>query len=242
MQGITYKIKHIGRTLPTGVTKASACTMQAILKFNSNESPHCVYNEYVAIRLAQTLHIPAADGVLTVAGAGLAYASIEIGSIGLDIPNLTAPRIKKVVSEYPEHCAALLAFDLFIGNWDRKQNIKASLKQPHIKIFCGFDHSHALLNIEEDPTTSIKRLSSGELIVRHHPFYQKLWAADLWPWVERITHLPTCYIEEACQQQVFSSSVSELLQAELAAALVHRQQKMRQIIEGNRNVILGNML
>ncbi|MDD2737184.1 MAG: hypothetical protein PHF56_24890 [Desulfuromonadaceae bacterium] len=87
-----YKIHKIRRQLSHGTTKASACTLNAVLKFDDIESPHCVYNEKVAVRLGQTLHVPIAAGVLTTTGDGLAFASLHIEAPGLALPNLIPSR------------------------------------------------------------------------------------------------------------------------------------------------------
>ena len=103
------------------------------------------------MRLAQTLHIPVADGVLAATGEGPAYASLEVASPDIPLPDLLQSQTVQVAEAYPDEVAALIAFDIFIGNRDRMRNIKASTVTPHIQIFKGFDHSHSLLSIEEDP-------------------------------------------------------------------------------------------
>ena len=64
---VPYRIHKITRQTrgSPGITNPAACTLHGILKFDSAESPHLVYNEYVALRLAQAARIPVADGVLT---------------------------------------------------------------------------------------------------------------------------------------------------------------------------------
>jgi len=84
----TYKIRRITGIRKNGVTVPSLCTLEAALKFDSTESPHCVYNEYVAHRLAQTLHAPVAEGVLTNTGDGQAYASLMLHSPGINLPDV----------------------------------------------------------------------------------------------------------------------------------------------------------
>ena len=66
----TYRIRRIYSRRVKGSTQASQGTLDAILKFDGEESPHCVYNEIVALRLAQTLHVPVADGALTLTPDG----------------------------------------------------------------------------------------------------------------------------------------------------------------------------
>ncbi|MDR7928699.1 hypothetical protein RIE95_17190 [Acidithiobacillus thiooxidans] len=49
----TYKIRRISSTRKSGITTPAFCTLEATLKFDGEEAPHCVYNEYVALRLAE---------------------------------------------------------------------------------------------------------------------------------------------------------------------------------------------
>lgn len=91
---------------PTRITGASPCTINAILKFDGPESPHCVYNEQVAVRLAQTLHIPIADGVLTTSGAGQAFVSLEVASPGIALPDILKSQIKQAAARYVDETAA----------------------------------------------------------------------------------------------------------------------------------------
>jgi hypothetical protein len=110
-----------------------------------------VYNEYVVLRLAQATRIPVADGVLTVAGDGLAYASLEVALTGMVLLDVLPGQLDKISVQYPSESAALAVFDIWIGNRDRGRNLKASVVTHHLPVFRAFDHSHALLNIEATP-------------------------------------------------------------------------------------------
>src|SRR4030067_2856986 len=102
-----YKIVRISKKPLPGITAPVACSLDAILKSDCAESPYCVYSELVALRLAQTIHIPVATGVLTTTGAGEAYASIEIASPGLRLPDLLPTQYAKAAKHYPDEAAAL---------------------------------------------------------------------------------------------------------------------------------------
>ncbi len=207
--------------------------MDAILKFDSIESPYCVYSELVALRLAQTLHIPVASGVLTSTGSGEAYASIELGSPGLRLPDLLPPQISNVASHYAEEAAALVVFDIFIGNWDRGSNIKASLVTPHIPIFQGFDHEHGLLGVESDPLMSINRLAQQDLIVRNHPFYGHVRSALVDKWADRISQTDDMMIRECCELRRPLRVVTTDMQKKLADALCKRKMALLKIVSSN---------
>ncbi len=228
-----YKIHRIRHRTTSGVTSASFCTLNAILKFDCDESPHCVYNEYVATRLSQTLHLPVADGVLTSTGDGPAFASLEIASPGLSLPNMLETQRGKTANLYPNETAALVAFDILIGNNDRGRNLKTSLATPHIKVFKAFDHSHCLLTIEEDPEDSIKRLSCGELIASSHPFYGYVRQHLLTDWINRIAAVDDEYFQECCLMGKTFRAVTEDLQRKLSFALIKRKSELGVIIDKN---------
>lgn len=228
-----YKIRSIRKKSFPGVTAPVSCSLDAILKFDSTESPYCVYSELVALRLAQTFHIPVANGVLTTTGSGEAYASIELCSPGLRLPDLLPPQFANAASHYADEAAALVAFDIFIGNWDRGSNIKASLVTPHLPIFQGFDHEHGLLGVESDPMKSIEKLGMPELIVRNHPFYGHVSGALVTTWADRIAHADDMMIRECCEIKRPLRAVTTDMQEKLSVALCKRKLLLPTIVSSN---------
>jgi len=228
-----YKLRSIRKKSFPGITAPVSCSLDAILKFDSAESPFCVYSELVALRLAQTFHIPVASGVLTTTSAGESYASIELGSPGLHLPDLLPLQFANAASHYADEAAALVVFDIFIGNWDRGSNVKASLVTPHLPIFQGFDHEHGLLGVESDPMMSIDRLGSQELIVKDHPFYGYVSGALVSKWAERIFQADDVMIRECCELKRPLRTVTLDMQSSLAEALCKRKLHLSQLISNN---------
>lgn len=228
----TYRLHRIYSEQLRGTTLPSRCSISAILKFDHpTESPHCVYNEYVALRIAQKLNIPVAEGCLSVTGDGQVFASLELGSPGMSLPDVTPSRYRLLMERYPDEMAALLVFDLLIGNRDRGQSIKAALVTPQIRFFAGYDHSHSLLNIEQDPWQSIQRLHEEEWIVEYHPFIPGVDIPYLERWIERVCTYPQQYIAECCLLGRPFRGVSEEMQQALADALVRRMSNIWDLYE-----------
>lgn len=226
-----YKIHRIRRRTKIGSTAASYCTLSAVLKFDSDESPYCVYNEHVATKLAQTLHIPAADGVLTSTGDGPTYASLEVSTSGLFLPDLLQSQCSKAAAIYPNEVAALVAFDILIGNKDRFENIKACLATPHIRIFKAFDHGSCLLNIEDAPYEKcLRMLKNGDLVVKHHPFYGLVSESLLNDWAKRISEAGDLYFAECCNMGKTFRAVTTDMQKETASALIARKKALPDIV------------
>lgn len=226
-----YSIRRLGRVRTNGITAPVTGSLNAVIKFDSPESEHCVYNELVAVRLAQTLHLPIADGVPTTAGAGHAFASLELAAPGLPLPDVPESHHGRVAELYPDAVAGLVAFDIWIGNPDRARNFKASLVTPHVPVFRGFDHSHALLGMDTTAPRCIRRLKDGEFIVETHPFYGKVGLGHLTRWVERIKAIPEDYVRECCEFGRPVGAVTVKTQRAVSQALAQRRTKLGLIIQ-----------
>jgi hypothetical protein len=212
-------------------------TLDAVLKFDSIEAPHNVYNEYVAGRLAAAIHAPIATGVLTPGIDGPSFASLIVTSPGEALLDLPESRLRDVALSYPNEVAALVAFDLFIGNWDRARNLKVSLVSPHIRVFGAFDHSHALLGIANaDPRESIRQLADGDVIVKYHPFFGLVDRARFIEWTNRIADLSKTVIKSSCQMERDFRTVLVDTQDALAAALILRRTEIFRLAETRKGV------
>ncbi|MCG7946237.1 MAG: hypothetical protein N0C84_07825 [Candidatus Thiodiazotropha taylori] len=206
------------------------------MKLDGPESPHCVYNEQVALKLAQTLHIPTANGVLVTVGDGPAYASLEIALPGIPLPDLHRGLYSKAANAYPDAAAATFVFDLWIGNTDRHNNIKASLVTPNMPLYLAFDHSHALLNIESSAMKSIQTLrDANSIIITNHPFVGLTDMQLVDKWVGRIASTPPEFIDECCLIGRPFRNVSVRIQTCLANALKFRASQLTKIITMWRN-------
>lgn len=224
-----YKIHQIIRRLSTGATKPYVCSVKAVLKADCDEAPLAVYNELVAVRLAQTLHIPIASGLITDRAGSDAFASMYVGRSDEQLPALRDYQLKAVAFRYPDEIAALVAFDIFIGNTDRRGNIVASLVSSN-KIFGGIDHGIALLGNNTNTSDSLKKLRSDDLIVQFHPFYRYVEAIRLTEWTLRIASANARDIEECCLCSKNIGGVSVSLQQNLADALKIRQTKLSNLV------------
>lgn len=233
----SYSIRRIYRRGPLGITKPHFASIDAVLKFDSAEVPQCVYNETVATALAQTIHAPNAQGILAALPGGHAFASLKVADPGVSLPDIRKSWIRQAASVYPDHVAALVAFDIFIGNTDRYQNLKVSLFTPHMRVFAAFDHSHSLLHPFMKPDEAIDRLASKELITDTHTFYGLVSRSKLNEWCQRISSTPDCLIRECCELGRPLNTVDKRIQEALADALVYRASVLPSIVAANSHVI-----
>lgn len=234
----TYEISRIRSRALSGSTYPSSCTVEGVAKFDGDESPNCVYNEAVAVRLAQTVHAPAADGVLAVSSAGPVFVSLAVTARPECLPNVHWRMRHKVAATYPTEVAALVAFDIFVGNNDRDGNLKAAVASRGLYLFRAFDHSHALLAAQRaDPKQSLAALKSGELIVVRHPFYGLADFKSVQTWGERIAATPDTLIKECCVLRRDFRSVPLALQQQLARALNARKKLLPTMLRDHQIAI-----
>lgn len=233
-----YSLRRLAKSHLDGVTRPVSGSIDAVVKFDGPESPHCVYSEMVAVRLARVLGIPIAEGVLTQVGTRQGFASLRLASRGWAATNVPMRQWPVVASRYPEGVVALTIFDIFIGNDDRGGNFTASVVTPHLSLFQGFDHSHALLCCRRSAPQSVRALRGAELIVKNHPFYRLIQRKLLGSWVERIAALPDEYVNECCILGQPVGAVSCQTQAGLGRALVVRKNQLHAIVNAHLATIL----
>ena len=230
----TYSLRRIYSKEIKGITNPQFCTINAVLKSDGIESPQCVYNELVATNVAQTLHIPNAMGVLTKENNDHNFASLEIAKPSTPLPNVRLSWFKDAAKLYPDQAAALVVFDIFIGNSDRYQNLKVSLFNENNPIFCAFDHSHSLLHPFYSPKEAINLLHSDKLLATKHPFYGLIECHRLYEWCQRFMEASDYLIRECCEVGHTLNTVDEITQRKLADALVWRKDNLLHIIKKHR--------
>lgn len=234
----TYLVRRLLRKAHRGSTGASLCTLTAVVKFDCEETPHAVYNEFVAQKLGHILNVPVAAGVLTMVGHGPAFASLHAGAPGVPLPDVGPDRYDKAAAVYQDEVAALVVFDLWIGNDDRGGNFKASLSSEHFRLFAGFDHATALLGIDENPEERIHLLASPEPVVAMHPFFnRRAHAHDIEKWLSRIEAISDEQIRECCEFGTLFRAVAVTWQESLADALIARRSHLRAIVNAKVKLI-----
>ena len=231
MKSGTYSLRRIYKKEIKGATSPQFCTINAVLKSDGAESPQCVYNELVATNIAQTLHVPNALGVLTKTDTDHHFASLQIAKPSTPLPNIRASWYKDAAKLYPDQAAALVVFDIFIGNSDRLQNLKVSLFNENNPIFCAFDHSHSLLHPYYSIDKAIKLLHSDELLAKEHPFDGLIECHRLNDWCLRFMEASDYLIRECCEMGHTLNTVDITTQRKLADALVWRKDNLQHIIK-----------
>jgi hypothetical protein len=234
-----YQIARIRAKPYKGSTRPSACEIPGVAKFDGENAPNCVYDEAVAARLAQTLHAPIADGVLALIGDGHAFVSLKVGSFGERLLDLPVGRRQAAASRYPDEAAALVLFDILIGNWDRARNLKVSLVSPNLQVFSAFDHSHSLLDAKESVPASLEALRLGVLLVRSHPFFGLVDPTRLERRLQRFAAVDAEAIADCCRLGRGFQGVPREVQERLGEALIARREALARIVAAHRDTLVA---
>lgn len=235
-----YTLRRVWERSSKSSTRVAMGLLDAFIKYDSSGSfPHNVYNEIVALRLGQKVGVPLADGALVSTQAGPAYASLAVCKSGVELPDLMTYWFGLCAERYPVEAAALVAFDIWIGNFDRARNIKVNLIHSDVRIFRAFDHSHCLLGVARTRKEAIRRLGTTDIIVSAHPFYGRVSKRHVQQWIIRIEGTDDNLIDESCGHAAMKRTVSLATQKKLARALKARRHLLLDIIENERDLVFG---
>ena len=121
------------------MTETVRGTLDVVLKQDGADSPYCVYNEIAALRLAQRVGVPLAMGMPSVGDGGVYLASLAVGGMSINLPDVTRKKKAGVAKRIPSEAAALFAFDVWIYNDDRAENLKANLTSNPLPLVAGIN-------------------------------------------------------------------------------------------------------
>ncbi len=228
---VTYQIREYGANAPNGITRPQRGSLRAYFKRDGDESRYCVYNEYVALQLAQIMGVPVASGSLAAGRDSLHYASLEICRFGISLPDLYARHVARVCERYPHECAGILVLDAWVGNRDRLGNLRANIatnSSEHLVV--ALDHSHCLLDVDEGAQASLQLLGSGKVIIKSHPFANRLPAPLIQAWLHRVQVISNDRLREVCVYSRAIGAATRNDQEDVLAALLRRRKRLGRIL------------
>lgn len=205
-------------------------TLDVVLKQDSDNSPSCVYNEMVALRLAQRLGVPLAMGVPSVGDGGTYFASLTVGGLSINLPNVTEKQMPNVAKRYPADAAGILVFDVWVLNNDRANNLKANLTSADIHLIAGIDHEQTLLGTLGDLKESLAALEAME-VPAQHPLRESVPASQLRTWTDAVRGLSDETIDAAVVLGFSVSGVHESMQRKLGTALKARRDAIDDLVK-----------
>jgi hypothetical protein len=226
-----YKVRQLGRKLSKlSLTEPVRGTLDVVLKQDSDNSPTCVYNEVVALRLAQRLGIPLALGVPSVGDGGIYFASLVVGGLSINLPDISNQKMAAVARRYPKEAAAILVFDVWTLNEDRERNLKANLTQSPLQLIAAIDHEQTLLGRLSDPEQSLKALEEME-IPSQHPMRDHVAHKWVQYWLDLVRHMDSEAIESAVVLGMSVGGVHDIMQKRLARVMIQRKEMLPQLVE-----------
>jgi len=230
--GVTfYRIKELGAKVPGGsMTEPVRGTLDVVLKQDSDNSPCCVYNEMVALRLAQRIGVPVAMGVPSVGDGGIYFASLIVGGLSINLPNISATQMAGVAKRYPSDAAAIFVFDVWTLNDDRENNLKANMTASDVHLIAAIDHEQTLLGRYGEMLDSLEALQNAEVPIRH-PLRSHVSKIHVDLWIKQIQALSDQAIEEAVILGFSVSGVHERTQKKLASVLKIRRDKLTEMVQ-----------
>src|SRR5258708_8916443 len=114
-----YKLSAWGQPVGIGATGAFHAQVSAICKKDGPQGQHYVANELVAAELGRILGLPVPPGFVIMDSAAAWFSSLNFNITGVALPPIIAANF---AATFPNETAALLAFDILIGNLDRHAN------------------------------------------------------------------------------------------------------------------------
>lgn len=225
-----YKISKLGKKVHgISATEPVRGTLDAVLKQDGENSPCCVYNELVSQRLAHRLGVHLAMGVPSVGDGGTYFASLVVGGLSINLPNVSARKMASVAKRYPREAAGIFVFDVWALNPDREGNIKANLTTTDLHLVAGIDQEQALLGCFPEPQESLDALLAMD-VPKHHPFRGMLTAAHLEFWIKEVAVLSDEAIDAAVVLGFSVSGVHGQIQRRLARAMKARRDQIALLV------------
>lgn len=225
-----YRISKLGgRVQRPSMTEPVRGTLDVVLKQDGADAPCCVYNEIVALRLAQRIGVPLAMGVPSVGDGGVYFASLVVGGLSINLPDVTRKKMAGVAKRYPSEAAALFAFDVWIYNDDRAENLKANLTANPLPLVAGIDQEKSLLSCVGDMRESLEALAANRVPMRH-PFKGQLAASRIGEWQRVIQAVSNEAIETAIVLGYSVGGVHVPSQSRLAQVMKARRDALPSLL------------
>jgi hypothetical protein len=232
-----YEVVSWGASVGVGASGARHLHLASYGKTVEPNQPYVVVNELVAAEIGHFLRLPIPPCCIVADASGKQYfASLSFALTGNALPPIIPVDF---YAAFPEGSAALLAFDVYIANYDRHAaNLAAEYGNP--QRFNVFDHSHCLLN-GTPPAGGEARLRQVEnaLVIdgatggNRHCLIDRITDDRLFgPILQKIESIPDFFIETAVDM-VGGYGISPAERASLTEFLLRRRNSVRQLIATN---------
>jgi len=191
MEAGYYAISTIGNKV-SGASGAVEVQMSGIAKDDSSE-PYTVFNEYVCYRVGAAVGLPLPPGTIAQTADGKnMYVSLRFTTGQTSLPPVE-PAV--LAADNPDVSAGIVAFDCWVGNWDRNgTNVAYVSGVSGVSIF---DHGRTLLRTPDG--TGLEGWRDKPLLHDNHVLHGHVDdLALLARWAQRIALVTSELIRDAC--------------------------------------------
>lgn len=224
MEAGYYAINAIGSKVP-GASGAIEVQLSGIAKDDTTE-PYSVVNEYVCSRTAAAVGLPVPPGTIakTTDGKNM-FVSLLFTAGPTSLP---AADPAELTADHPEIAAGIVAFDCWIGNWDRHAGNIAYVRG--VSGVSVFDHGRTLLRTQKGAgVTEINNSRDEPHLYPNHALLPHLSDLSLLKrWAERINLVAPESLKDACATA-----------ARLGACSLAEAQAIESFLEYRKSRILG---
>lgn len=227
MEAGYYSISTVGAALLPGVSRAVEVQLMGVAKTDAVEH-YTLVNEYTAGRLAQALGLPVPPGTIAFTNNGeKMWVSLRFTAGPSSLPPVDP---MELAADHPNLAAGIVAFDCWVGNWDRHAGNIAYVRE--VSGVSIFDHGRCLLRLPSgEGEASIASAMDDPLVHPSHALLQHIVdRGRLQRWAERIRSIAPELIEDVCRTAERLDVCSSTEASALQCFLKHRQGRIMQYL------------
>lgn len=233
MEAGFYAIKSIGGRLG-GASGALEVLLEGIAKDDSSE-PYTVVNEYICSCIAAAVGLPVPPGTI----AKKADGSNMFTSMRFTVGSTSLPPMDpaELVADHPDIAAGIVAFDCWVGNWDRHNGNIAYVRG--VSGVSIFDHGRTLLHTPNgtgesaiDGWRDAPHLHAASAILQHVDDHKRLAR-----WSERIALVTPELISDACGTAARQGACNVAEAQAIERFLEHRKTRIMGYLSASRGML-----
>lgn len=237
MEAGYYAINRVNGPMGGGISGAVEVQMLGVAKDETVE-PYSLNNEYVGNRLASALGLPCPPGTIAITSSGQKmFVSLRYSAGGTSLPPVDA---QELVADHASWAAGIVAFDVWIANWDRHAGQIAYVRG--VSGVSIIDHGRALLRLP-NPVAGGPDITGVAITAQRDethlypqscllPYVSRLDLLEHWS--ERIDAVPDALLDEVCASSARLTLCTQAEAAALGDFLKHRKKRVLDYLRTSR--------
>jgi hypothetical protein len=223
---VVFEILAWGERVGAGASDSHYCTLEAVAKLNSENSPFTIANEFICGRLGDRIGLPVPPFAMARTDDGaVAFVSLRFGPKGERPPKVIPEHL---ATDHASLATGIILFDSWVLTPDRHDENLAYSREgipPAV-----LDHSHALLGSGKeapslDPAAPhIAGCLTPELAS----------SAYFDEWMNRIKGVPEWFVNETIGQVVKMGCLAAEVGDDVAHFLIPRKSRIMEFVQGSQ--------